>query len=432
MHIGKRIKYLRKEKKLSQLDVCEGIVSSSHFSNIESGRYEASKDILFLLAERLQVPNDYLVLSQSDSEEINRYLDMYEQAFRTGIKESDQFIKKYQQRLTYIPSITQELSYLIIYCSHYLRKGDLSKVEKPYDQISLYLAEYNLKSLSQEVRYKYHYVSALYDFFKRDYSSSYHHFQLALDNVYRQEDQAVCLFNIGLVFFKIKDYYRSLSYVKEAKELYIDLKHLNSTVNAYILIGNIHIELQDYPTAKTMLTKGYDLALKEEFIEEQTKILNNLGTLEQKKGNYDQSIEHFSKSLDKKWAHYDKEDLYDLNSLYSSYFGLLTAHLLNQHFDTLRQLIKQADKYCIDEIQRFKVQVIEAQMEYELGNDQVYETKMEEAIDYFYQHSLWDQLENIGNHFSDYLSSKRKYKKANEYLSIELEVLKKLYKERLL
>ena len=61
LNLGKRIKNIRESKGLTQGDILTGIVSNSHYSNIESGRYNAAKETIKLIAKRLDVPEDYLI-----------------------------------------------------------------------------------------------------------------------------------------------------------------------------------------------------------------------------------------------------------------------------------------------------------------------------------------------------------------------------------
>lgn len=60
--IGKRIQKARKQKKLTQIEFAEILnISTSHLSDIETGRTNFGIDILMNITEVLQVSADYLL-----------------------------------------------------------------------------------------------------------------------------------------------------------------------------------------------------------------------------------------------------------------------------------------------------------------------------------------------------------------------------------
>ncbi|WP_420167139.1 helix-turn-helix domain-containing protein [Caldalkalibacillus thermarum] len=52
---------IRRSLGVSQEWVAKGIVSRSHYSNIENGRYMPAPDVLELIAKKLNVPDKYLI-----------------------------------------------------------------------------------------------------------------------------------------------------------------------------------------------------------------------------------------------------------------------------------------------------------------------------------------------------------------------------------
>ncbi|QPC46778.1 helix-turn-helix domain-containing protein [Mangrovibacillus cuniculi] len=66
--IGERIKALRKERKMTQTDLADGIVTKSMLSMIENGKAEASMRSLREIAERLGVPLQALLVNPKEDE----------------------------------------------------------------------------------------------------------------------------------------------------------------------------------------------------------------------------------------------------------------------------------------------------------------------------------------------------------------------------
>ncbi|MCC5892780.1 helix-turn-helix domain-containing protein [Exiguobacterium sp.] len=77
--IGQRIKALRKEKKLTQSQLAEGIITKSMLSMIENGKAEASMRSLREIAKRLEVPVQSLLVDPKE-EELQRLVEEIEYA----------------------------------------------------------------------------------------------------------------------------------------------------------------------------------------------------------------------------------------------------------------------------------------------------------------------------------------------------------------
>ncbi|MDI3235910.1 helix-turn-helix domain-containing protein [Exiguobacterium antarcticum] len=66
--IGNEIKRIRKQKKMTQKELCEGICSQAEISKIENGRNSPTIDLLQQIAKRLRVPLSLLFRDQLESD----------------------------------------------------------------------------------------------------------------------------------------------------------------------------------------------------------------------------------------------------------------------------------------------------------------------------------------------------------------------------
>lgn len=67
--IGNEIKRIRKGKRMTQADLCQGICSQAEISKIENGRNSPTIDLLQQIAKRLRVPMSMLFRDQYKSEQ---------------------------------------------------------------------------------------------------------------------------------------------------------------------------------------------------------------------------------------------------------------------------------------------------------------------------------------------------------------------------
>lgn len=76
LSIGNEIKRIRKEKKMTQKQLCDGICSQAEISKIENGRNSPTIDLLQQIAKRLRVPISLLFQDRLESEQYRKY-DMH-------------------------------------------------------------------------------------------------------------------------------------------------------------------------------------------------------------------------------------------------------------------------------------------------------------------------------------------------------------------
>ncbi|MCD8508451.1 MAG: helix-turn-helix domain-containing protein [Bacillus sp. (in: Bacteria)] len=296
MHIGNRLKKIRSLKGLSQVSVCKGIVSPSHYSNIESGRYEASEDILELIAERLAVPSNYLTGIHKDSLETDEVLiALNEMLNEEDGKEAIQFLQEKTKELQYIPSIQQEIRYLLSVCQVYIKERDVEEAKNYYRQLSFYVNGENISTLPSDCIYKYYYVSALMSYYERDFQSSSHLYETALNYTDSEEERGRILFNLALIFFSTNQIQKGLYHALDAKNIYLNLHKWRNTVDTYVLIGILYIELKEFSKGKDTLEKGLNLATEQEMLPAQARILHNLGVIHYKQKDFKASYENFQK-----------------------------------------------------------------------------------------------------------------------------------------
>ncbi|SDY05459.1 DNA-binding transcriptional regulator, XRE-family HTH domain [Evansella caseinilytica] len=414
MHIGNRLKRLRNLRGISQSNICRKIVSPSHYSNIESGRYEPSEYILKEIAKRLQVPTKYLFEIHDDCPEIAELLNRYDDLLNHDVTKADDFHQKHRQKFEYIPSLHQEVQYLLLACLHKLKLYQLDEAEQLHCELSYYIHHDNVDGQLKKTKYTFFSTSGLLRFFQQRYAESYDLYHLALPYSVSKYDRGKALYNLSLVCYELYHFNKGLSYAQEAKRIFIDAHHWKLTVKAYTILGVTYIETKEYAAAEEVLRKGQDLAYEKGFEDLLARVYHNLGLVYYNLEKYDSSLTYYQKSLEKKWK-------WDQQTLFLTYLAILMLHLKNQDLRQLAVVLVEAQKLADNEDKKNQLKIIEAKMEYLLLHYDNYERLMEEAIDYFYQREGWDDLIDYAKDFSDFYYEHRRYKKAYYYLNIEYQ-----------
>ena len=74
MNIGTKIKEIRKQRGITQAQLCGDIITRNMLSQIESGKASPSIATLSQIAKQLNVPIEYLVSEDNDIFTFNGYL----------------------------------------------------------------------------------------------------------------------------------------------------------------------------------------------------------------------------------------------------------------------------------------------------------------------------------------------------------------------
>lgn len=148
--IGYEIKRLRKEKKITQAELCEGICSQAEISKVENGKNSPTIDLLQQVAKRLKVPLSMLFQDHLRSDVFQSYDEQLADLLRTNqyvdaLKLSEHVLSttEYEQvrnLARYYQVMVQERSGQI----HYLKAVQslerlLNKEQLSFESATLYL-----------------------------------------------------------------------------------------------------------------------------------------------------------------------------------------------------------------------------------------------------------------------------------------------------
>lgn len=122
--IGNEIKRIRKQKKMTQKELCEGICSQAEISKIENGRNSPTIDLLQQIAKRLRIPMSMLFRDQYKSEQFRECDRLLNSLFRS--QQFDELMNQIEQirsRST-VKEILLLLKYFEIVCNERTKKVD--------------------------------------------------------------------------------------------------------------------------------------------------------------------------------------------------------------------------------------------------------------------------------------------------------------------
>jgi tetratricopeptide (TPR) repeat protein len=421
LDIGKRIAKIRKSKNLPQDAICKGVISRSHLSNIESGRYEPVEDILVILAEKLDVPKEYLLNFNEFDENIDVLLLSFNEALDIDMTKAQSILENISSQYPLINSLAQEAYFFLLECCFHLKKHDLEQAKFIFHLEFLPLInEKKITSIPTHMREKYFYIKGVFLYYKKDYLQSYKYYLQHLLLIQSNIQKGAIFFNIALVLLKLYDVNNAISYAKQARSLYLDEHQWNKAADAYNLTGVLYWENQEFDMAEEQLLKALDISSQHSLEELEGRIYHNLGLIYVAKQNKEKALYYLFKSLTiKKKTKYPYIDM--------SYRSILNIYIEQGMIQEAKQFLEEAQANCEDQLEANYLKVIEARLHLKMGQNKVYEVLFKEAIEVFHSNERWKHLIIFSEELGDYFSHTRKYKPASHYYKTSVEASKKLY-----
>gem|GEM_PF-5749302 len=421
MHIGKRIRYLRMKNNLSQEKLAKGIISVSHLSNLESGRYSASEETIQFLAKRLKVKASYLLDCFTANDKLEEVLA---QLFFTIISEVDDTSQILESIDLPIKCIYQEWTYYYLQGSYYYKINELNHarhIEKnilPYfistpDEIrtefpeSLKQAYYYFKGISS---YRNNQLEASYTFFNELVEYIRH-----LPTVY-----ADMHYNLALISYQLADYFKAKKHADSANEHFINNGDLESVATIHNLLGTIYCDTFMYNDALQELNKAMNISKTLKFHRLQARILHNRGLVHKGLGNHSKALDQFKKS-------------YRLKTSMNSEFILVTiieiikCHLALEQYTEAKRLARSSSQYMKTKKDYHLLTSLSGNIALQEGNQSDFIKKKKDALHYFTSNNFLKYAKGIAKELGDYYFKNKKYKNASIYYKMELN---NLYEEK--
>lgn len=419
MHIGKRIKKNREYMNIEYKELAKGIISHTHLINIEKGKFNTSNEILIALANKMNVPQNYLLKHKEENEELKEILlNLKENIDNLNLNEADNIIKSIQRDYSYINSIYQEAFFFLLLSYYHFKDKNIELSFNIFEKEFLPLInDSNIEDFTSEFRTVYYYMVSMDSYYKKEYYKSYKYLMKNLPLIQNNTLKAMINFNIALVLFKLNRNQSAIMYAKNALDLHLHENKWAKVCETYVLLGAIYVEENNFKNADRDLMKALEITDQYSLKYLKVKILHNLGIMFNKQNEIDKSLEYFNKSINLRRE-------YKINPLLG-YRALLEIFIEKNLLENFNKLFYEAKEYVENDMDKYHLKVLEAKMNLKQNQHEIYETYMKESIKYFYKHNLWKYLD-IAEELGKYYQQLKKYKLSSHYFKIALEAIKNI------
>ncbi|WP_079477627.1 helix-turn-helix domain-containing protein [Halobacillus salinus] len=408
MKLANRLKKMRNLKGMTRDEVASGILSKSHLSNVEGGRYEPSEEVLFSLADRLSVPYEYLTEFEDDNKEIKSKLENIEKLM---VSESSSFtdeINSFEKDHPYIFNYTDEIRFFVLKANLLVKMGSsdsfIVQMEKELHPLikNVYIDSIELNNQVNRL------TGTLY-FYKNDFVNAATYYRKLLQASLSDKYRCFVLYNLGLAYYKMGDLYDSVEYISKARDEFLNIHSWANTIDCYIVVGGAFEELKEYSKAKEQYQKALSLCRygSKEF--QKGMVLHNLGELYKTQGEFEDAIKYYLESADVKKKH-------EPESLPRTYIALMDCYLELSQFENCSVIDSKLNYLLLSEQFTLQRTALREEIIYKQGKKSNLQSSLEKAVGYFKHFNKYDLEKFYGEKLSELYFKERKYKKAYVFL----------------
>ncbi len=401
---------------MSQEKLSQGILTTSHLSDIESNQSEPSHNHLELLADRLELNMNVFkdsIITDIDDKLFSCYNSTVSQNAKEARKMFNYINEEYRIGLKSMHPDTQ-LLYIVVKLKFYLLILNKKVIESLYNQmkelpISLnpvieYIRKKTLGIYYYRINNNLESTLALKD-------------ALAMANELNitEEDKAELYYQIALTSEKTSAVFESIHFAEKALILYQKLYFYRRSAECHVILGLNYHKIQQFDKAEKNYISAKKIGVELQDVYLESMAMHNLGCIQSFIGNSEEAIFYFLESL--KMKKQEDRSLYSICTLVREY------HKLNQ-FEFARGWAEEglmlANKNNVEDyIIHFTVLL------YQLDQNPKIENYVSSyVIPYFRNAGTKDEVVRYAELLANYYSEAQNYKLACEYFEICLQVQK--------
>lgn len=418
MNIGRRIKYVRQLRGLSQSELSVGVVSATHLSNIESGKYVPSKDILVLFAERLGVEEDYLFnYDQKDQTIIDLIVELKGAVIIGDAPRVGNLLDRLESlEKQVVKGMYTELLYALIKGAHLMKTGgnsdELSSIQL---LVNLYVKE-DEKIDDAVLLSFYDYYYGFYHFQHNHLQKSLKHYNRLVAQTHDELEKGLFFYNISLLHKHNREYYKAIDAAKECLDVFQKKLEWDRLGETYNMIGAMHWEMDECETAMEYLLKGEKIVSMTNNEKLKSRIHHNCGLINKQLGDYGAAIYYFRKSIE------TKIESGDLHNIVLPYRSLIGSLIDRDKIEEAKLVLDHAREHCQSEQDQYFLKELEAFIFEKEGRFEDFERCMNDLIKELEKRDYHFKLKGLYERLGDYYYKNRKYKLAASYMKKEIQL----------
>lgn len=412
VHLGRRIAYARKKNKLTQTDFAKKIhVSSSHLGNIETGKYQASNEIILLMSRSMGVPISYFLNWDKVNEVTGEIIELlFDAILNNDLEEAKQLLKSLRHP---IECIQQEITVNMLKAVYHIKRGLINKaLEIEEEYLSLFLPITNIDEYPSEFQLYYYYFLMQINFAKQEFEESYL-FGKKILNIQTDKDYEFVqlLINLSNISMQLGLYEESIDYINKAIRI-VDVTNIKLSFAAYIQLSALLINSKQYDKALNIVDHLSKLAEQDESDVIKSIAFQHIGTIYFNHELYKVALGYFEKS-EKLIVQLPIEIIQ----------SIITCCFKLGEFIKASNYIERGESYPTTEYNQMVILAQKAELYLLEGNEKMHWKIQKKTIQYFIKNNQLENLSYIYSYLAKYYYLEKRYKESATYF-MEMERIK--------
>ncbi|WP_243525731.1 helix-turn-helix domain-containing protein [Bacillus pseudomycoides] len=416
MRIGQKIRFFRKKKGMTLEVLSEAICSVSYLSKTETGKIEASPEILALLGKRLGInliPEESLVSLNNFREELYKWYE----CIITKNEKAHTMYTLLRKEIQQVEAPDLLSSFYLFELRYLLSCGNITESENKLEKLK------DIREIfTKEQEYYYNKFNGLFYYLNRAFKEALNHINIAegllKDCIVEEYERADLYYLKGLATHQLYQITASNNYIEQALNFYNKNYNLTRSAECLILLSINYRRISDIKNAEHHLLKALNISRATSNNTLEGLVCHTLGKLSYQRENYLESITMHKRALEK---FTDGDDL-----LRCTYCIALCHYMLeefNEFYKWKLKGIRTAEKEGNYE-QLLHFQLLNAR---EYCTEEEFEVLLsEKAIPFFLNKEDWKHTAQFCEELADFYSEKHKYKLAAYYYKIAYESFKNI------
>lgn len=342
------------------------------------------------------------------------------------LKEAEHLISDYRNDHPVINDTHEEILILLLEVSYYSQIENLSCAGDMYKKVTELIgvnqtSEEALNKLPNLLQRQY-YMSAHMYYYKQKEFMTCHDYTVKLLEVSKSEaEEADAYYYLGRVQGELFEYMKGIDNLSSAIERYNHLSMWKKLIRAYVTLSALYWDANLFKESEETLKNALEVSNEHGITAQLGTVYHNLGILSRKRDDIEGALEHFTKSLAVMKESNRNENIL---TVYRSIINILIE--LND-ISKAKQYLEESRPYCEKELDSYLVKSFEARIAYSMGHYADFEKRMQEVVDYLYEHKISRLVDVHAQELADHFYKNRQYKKATYYYRIALEYYNQRY-----
>ncbi|NDI34984.1 helix-turn-helix transcriptional regulator [Chengkuizengella sediminis] len=430
MEIGEKIRLIRKNKKLTQGELVEGIASVTYICRVENGRVTPSPSFLKQISKKLGLCIEDLTNTLDDDR------NKLEQIIKNN-KDNVQSLN--ESELIYLHMNALEMhaqndlaNIYGILIHYYTLNNKFAEAEKLVGQSVKVINNINIDKTNYNHFFYYNKCIGNYFYAKQSFEEAKYYYLLAESYIVNESslESGNLYFNISLVYQQIfEEVSISLIYTSKALVIYKKHKHDENIIKTMILLAQQYRELNRIEEARSHLKKAQNLLLIQQELNHvlYAEIQYNIGKVYQKVGSDQHATQYFKSALDisqpfiqpknqnmKYYAPHRIIYAYACKSLVEVFYKQKNWKNADFYLSAAFDLVSSNHlSHLYIELRAMKANILKYR-----ENHICYEKEMKEAIQYAINNKHYILTKTLATELGNYYFENKYYKKSVDYYRI--------------